>query len=105
MPKNQMIELNKEIQAIQKAAREFARKEVLPRTADDEKNHTFQRDLVTKMADLDFLGCPIPEEYGGNDMGFLVERSHNDIAILSVRSEREILINKKCYKELSVRLR
>lgn len=66
-----MIELNKEIQAIQKVAREFARKEVLPRTADDENNHAFQRDLVTKMAELDFLGCPIPEEYGGNDMGFL----------------------------------
>ena len=66
-----MIELNKETQAIQKVAREFARKEVLPRVAEDEKNHTFQKDLVLKMAELDFFGCPIPEEYGGNDMGFL----------------------------------
>lgn len=66
-----MFELSKEIQAIQKVAREFARKEVLPRVAEDEKNHTFQRDLVAKMAELDFFGCPIPEEYGGNDMGFL----------------------------------
>ncbi len=66
-----MFELSKEIQAIQKVAREFARKEVLPRVAEDEKNHTFQKDLVLKMADLDFFGCPIPEEYGGNDMGFL----------------------------------
>jgi glutaryl-CoA dehydrogenase (non-decarboxylating) len=66
-----MFELSKEILAIQKVAREFARREVLPRVADDEKNHTFQRDLVTKMAELDFFGCPIPEEYGGNNMGFL----------------------------------
>ena len=66
-----MIELSKEIQAIQKVAREFARKEVLPRVAEDEKNHTFQKDLVLKMAELDFFGCPIPEEYGGNEMGFL----------------------------------
>jgi hypothetical protein len=35
----------------------------------------------------------------------LIERSHNYTAILSVRSEREIFMNKKCYKELSVRLR
>ncbi len=66
-----MIELSKEIQAIQKVAREFARKEVLPRVAEDEKNHTFQKDLVLKMAELDFFGCPIPEAYGGNEMGFL----------------------------------
>ena len=66
-----MIALSKEIQAIQKVAREFARKEVLPRVVEDEKNHTFQKDLVLKMAELDFFGCPIPEEYGGNDMGFL----------------------------------
>lgn len=66
-----MFELNREIQAIQKVAREFARKEILPRVAEDEKNHTFQHDLVLKMAELDFYGCPIPEEYGGNEMGFL----------------------------------
>lgn len=62
---------NKEIQAIQKAAREFVKKEVLPRVEEDEKNNTFQRDLVKKMGDLGFLGCPIPEEYGGTNTGFL----------------------------------
>lgn len=66
-----MFELNREIQAIQKVAREFARKEILPRVAEDEKNHSFQHDLVLKMAELDFYGCPIPEVYGGNEMGFL----------------------------------
>lgn len=66
-----MFELTKEIQVIQKAAREFAKKEILPRVAEDEGNHTFQHDLVLKMGELDFYGCPIPEEYGGNEMGFL----------------------------------
>jgi len=66
-----MFELSKEILAIQKVAREFARKEVLPRVDEDEKNHTFQKDLILQMAELDFFGCPIPEAYGGNDMGFL----------------------------------
>jgi glutaryl-CoA dehydrogenase (non-decarboxylating) len=63
--------LSKEVQAIQKAAREFTKKEILPRVAEDEKNHTFQKDLVQKMGELDFFGCPIPEEYGGNGFGFL----------------------------------
>jgi len=65
------FELSKEIKAIQKAAREFAIKEVLPRVAEDEKAHRFQKDLVKKMGELDFFGCPIPEDYGGNGFGFL----------------------------------
>ena len=65
------FELSKEVKAIQQAAREFATKEIQPRVEEDEKNHTFQEDLVKKMGELDFYGCPIPEEYGGNGMGFL----------------------------------
>ncbi len=65
------MNLSKEIIAIQKAAREFAIKEALPRVAEDEKQHRFQIDLVKKMAELDFFGCPLPEEYGGNGYGFL----------------------------------
>lgn len=64
-------ELSKEVKAIQQAAREFAAKEILPRVDDDEKAHRFQEDLVKKMGELDFYGCPIPEAYGGNDFGFL----------------------------------
>jgi hypothetical protein len=33
----------------------------------------------------------------------IVERSQNDITTLLVRAEREILMNKNCYRELSVR--
>jgi glutaryl-CoA dehydrogenase (non-decarboxylating) len=38
---------------------------------EDEKSHRFQNDLIKKMGDLGFFGCPIPEEYGGSDFGFL----------------------------------
>lgn len=65
------FELSKEVKAIQQAAREFATKEIQPRVEEDEKNHAFQEDLVKKMGELDFYGCPIPEEFGGNGMGFL----------------------------------
>lgn len=65
------FELSKPVKAIQQAAREFAAKEILPRVEQDERNHYFQEDLVKKMGELDFYGCPIPEAYGGNDSGFL----------------------------------
>jgi len=65
------IEFTEEQKMLQKQVRDFARNEVAPRTAIDDKEHRFQRDLVTKMAELGLFGCPIPEQYGGNGMGFL----------------------------------
>ena len=65
------FKFSEEIAAVRDVARKFVDKEVRPRVAQDEKTHTFQRDLVDQMAELGFFGCPIPEEYGGNDMGFL----------------------------------
>jgi glutaryl-CoA dehydrogenase (non-decarboxylating) len=65
------FELGEEVQAVRDMASRFAQKEVLPRIAEDEKNHQFQRDLLDKMGELGFFGCPIPEEYGGSGMGFL----------------------------------
>ncbi len=65
------FEFNEEIKAIQDMARKFVQKEILPRVAEDDKNNTFQRDLVKKMGELGFFGCPIPEEYGGSNLGFL----------------------------------
>lgn len=65
------FEFSEEIKAIQDMARKFVQKEILPRVAEDDKNNTFQRDLVKKMGELGFFGCPIPEEYGGSNLGFL----------------------------------
>lgn len=65
------FELSEGIQAVREAASKFAQKEILPRVAEDERKHEFQRDLIVKMGELGFLGCPIPEEYGGSGLGFL----------------------------------
>jgi glutaryl-CoA dehydrogenase (non-decarboxylating) len=65
------FELNEEIQALREMASRFAQKEILPKIEEDERNHRFQRDLLDKMGELGFFGCPIPEEYGGSGMGFL----------------------------------
>jgi len=65
------FDLSEELQDIRKVARDFAVKEIQPTVDEDDKAHRFRRDLVQKMADLGFFGCVIPEEYGGNEMGWI----------------------------------
>jgi glutaryl-CoA dehydrogenase (non-decarboxylating) len=65
------FELPEELAEVQKLARDFAEKEIAPSAAKDDKEHIFRKDLVTKMGALGFFGCLIPEEYGGNGLGFL----------------------------------
>ena len=65
------MKLNEEIVAIQDMAKKFVQKEILPRVEEDEREHRFQGDIVKKMGDLGFFGCPIPETYGGSSLGFL----------------------------------
>ncbi|MEK7377981.1 MAG: glutaryl-CoA dehydrogenase Acd [Candidatus Binatota bacterium] len=65
------FDLSDELVAAQELARDFAEKEIAPTAAKDDKEHTFRRDLVTKMGELGFYGCVIPESYGGNGLGFL----------------------------------
>lgn len=65
------FDLPEELQDIKKLARDFAEKEALPTVDADDKAHRFRRDLVKKMGELGFLGFVIPEEYGGNGLGYL----------------------------------
>jgi len=65
------FELPEELAEVQKLAHDFADKEIAPTAAADDRDHLFRKDLVRKMGDLGFYGCLIPEEYGGNGLGFL----------------------------------
>ncbi|NVM26526.1 MAG: acyl-CoA dehydrogenase family protein [Desulfobacterales bacterium] len=65
------FELSKEHRAIRDAAREFAQKEIAPVAHEHDRNHHFPRDIISKMGELGFFGCLIPEEYGGTDYGFM----------------------------------
>jgi glutaryl-CoA dehydrogenase (non-decarboxylating) len=60
-----------ELKILQKSLRNFAKKEIVPRVKEDERGHRFQKEIVRKMGEMGFLGCPIPEEYGGAQMGYL----------------------------------
>ncbi len=65
------FELSEQHRIVRGAVRDFVEKEIRPVVDQDEKEHRFQRDLIRKMGDLGFFGCPIPEEYEGTNTGFL----------------------------------
>jgi len=65
------FELAEELVAVRDLAREFAEKEIAPSAAKDDKEKNFRLDLVRKMGELGFYGTMIPEEYGGNGLGYL----------------------------------
>ncbi|MEE8059705.1 MAG: acyl-CoA dehydrogenase family protein [Pseudomonadales bacterium] len=65
------FELNEEQQLVQDTARRFAAEEIAPTLEEEEKNHEFRLDRVAKMGELGFFSCVLPEELGGNGMGFL----------------------------------
>jgi butyryl-CoA dehydrogenase len=54
--------------AVQRTAREFATNEVLPKAAEIDREHRHPAELVTRMAELGFLGMAIPEQHGGAGM-------------------------------------
>jgi glutaryl-CoA dehydrogenase (non-decarboxylating) len=65
------FELSEELTAVRDLAREFAEKEIAPTAAKDDREHIFRKDLLVKMGELGFFGSVIPENYGGNGLGFL----------------------------------
>jgi glutaryl-CoA dehydrogenase (non-decarboxylating) len=66
------FELSDELRALVHVAREFAAEKITPFVDQWEREHYFPyQEVVKPMAELGFLGTVIPEEYGGNDMGWL----------------------------------
>ncbi|WP_206808753.1 acyl-CoA dehydrogenase family protein [Paradesulfitobacterium ferrireducens] len=65
------FELPEEVEAIRNVAQSFAEKEIASTVMDDDNNHYFRYELVEKMGKLGLFGSIIPEEYGGNEAGYL----------------------------------
>ena len=69
MPENGIsFQLGDETILLQKSAREFAEKEVLPVVSKYDESQEFPLDLVKTMGELGFLGVVTPEQYGGAGM-------------------------------------
>ena len=65
------FDLTKDQQDIRKAAREFAEGEFPDIAQACDQEEKYPRDLVTKAAQLGFIGINFPEEYGGSGYGYL----------------------------------
>ena len=66
------FQLSKELQMLQKEIRNFAKKQIAPNVDEWDENHYLPIDEVMRpLGELGFFGTVIPEEYGGEDMGFM----------------------------------
>ncbi|MCG8549866.1 MAG: acyl-CoA dehydrogenase family protein [Desulfobacterales bacterium] len=66
------FELSKELQMLRKELRKFAKKEIVP-FADqwDEEHYLPIKEVMRPLGEMGYFGTVIPEEYGGEDLGFL----------------------------------
>jgi butyryl-CoA dehydrogenase len=63
--------LTDEQRLIQKTARDFVDGELVPHVRAWEEKGEIPRSFYAKMADLGFLGAPVPEKYGGAGMDYV----------------------------------
>lgn len=64
--------LSKDLEMLRKSVREFATKKIAPYANEWDANHYFPyKEALKPMGELGFFGTVIPEEYGGENMGFL----------------------------------
>ena len=50
---------------LQQTVREFAEQEIAPVAEELDRTHSFPYDIVRRLGELDLMGIPFPEEYGG----------------------------------------
>lgn len=64
--------LSEELQMLRDMARDFAAEQIAPFADEWDEKHYFPYEEVMKpMGELGFFGTVIPEEYGGNEMGWM----------------------------------
>lgn len=85
--------LSKELEMVRDAARDFANKKIAPNVEEWEKNHYLPvKEVLKPMGELGFFGCGIPEEYGGEGLGFMAASIITE-EIAKVNSSLRVQIN------------
>jgi alkylation response protein AidB-like acyl-CoA dehydrogenase len=59
------FELSAEQKLVHNMVREFAEKEILPKTAEIDKEHRYPSEIIKRCAELNLMGMLVPPEYGG----------------------------------------
>jgi glutaryl-CoA dehydrogenase (non-decarboxylating) len=65
------FDLTEEHRLLENSVREWGAREVAPRIRELDREHRFDRNILTQMADLGLLGCSVPAEYGGAGMDYI----------------------------------
>ena len=65
------FELNEEQEQIKRSIREFAEAELAPHVLEWDESQHFPVELQPKFAELGVMGVLVPEEYGGQGMGYI----------------------------------
>ncbi len=66
------FKLSKELEMLRKEVRKFAKKQIEPYADQwDEEHHLPIDEVMRPLGELGYFGTVIPEEYGGEEMGFL----------------------------------
>lgn len=60
-----MLQFNEEQEMVRKMVRDFARKEIAPVAIEIDEEQRFPKEIFKKMAELNMLGMPFDEKYGG----------------------------------------
>ena len=64
-------QLTDEHEALRRAVRDFAQKEIAPIAAEYDESGEFPLKTIRKMGEMGFMGIEVPEEYGGVGMDTL----------------------------------
>jgi butyryl-CoA dehydrogenase len=92
------FDLTDEQQLIRETARQFADRELAERARENDRNHHFDTELVSKIADQGYLGAIMPPEYGGAGLDYVTyavvveEIGRHDSAMRTVISVQTSLV-------------
>ena len=65
--------LNEELRSMKELAREFTEEKIVPFADKWDADRHFPVEVVQEMGELGFFGCPVPEDYGGTETGYLAQ--------------------------------
>jgi butyryl-CoA dehydrogenase len=92
------FDLTDEQQLVRETAREFADRELAERARENDRNHHFDTELVSKIADQGYLGAIVPQQYGGAGLDYVTyalvveEIGRHDSAMRTVISVQTSLV-------------
>ncbi|MBK8823279.1 MAG: acyl-CoA dehydrogenase [Anaerolineales bacterium] len=64
-------QLTDEERMIRDTARKYCQDKLMPRILEANRNETFDRTIMDEMGSMGFLGCTLPEAYGGSELNYV----------------------------------